>query len=144
MMKPYVNFVAMCPECEIGLGIPRDKIRIVLKNRSYRLMQLNTRKDLTGKMNAFVSGYVHSLNDIDGFILKDRSPSCGIKNVKVYPGLKTTGPIGRTSGFFSRKILQNFPGVAIETEARLEDPAIREDFIVRIFKAAARRRIYNK
>lgn len=140
MMKPYVNFVAMCPECEIGLGIPRDKIRIVLKNRSYRLMQLNTGKDLTGKMDAFVSGYARSLRGMDGFILKDRSPSCGIKNVKVYPGLEAAAPIGRTSGFFSRKILQNFPGAAIETEARLANPAIREDFLVRVFKAAARKR----
>lgn len=140
MLKPYVNCVAMCPECEIGLEIPRDKIRIVLKNNSYMLMQLKTGKDLTEKMNAFVSGYVHSLRDIDGFILKDRSPSCGIKNVKVYSGLKTATPIGKTSGFFGRKVLQNFPDAAIETEIRLADPAIRENFLIKIFKAAARKR----
>jgi uncharacterized protein YbbK (DUF523 family) len=103
-------------------------------------MQLNTGKDLTEKMNAFVSGYVRSLRGMDGFILKDRSPSCGIKNVKVYPGLEAAAAIGRTSGFFSRKILKDFPGAAIETEARLADPAIRVDFLVRIFKAAARKR----
>jgi len=140
MLKPYVNCIAMCPECEIGLGIPRDKIRIVSKNNSYRLMQVSTGKDLTEKMNAFVSGYIRSLGDMDGFILKDRSPSCGIKNVKVYSSLKTAVPKGKTSGFFSRKILQNFPGAAIETEARLAYPAVREDFLIKIFKAVARKR----
>lgn len=137
MLKPYVNYVAMCPECKIGLGIPRDKIRIVLKNNSYKLLQLNTKKDLTKKMNTFAAGYLRSLNNIDGFILKDRSPSCGIKNVKVYSSLEAQRPAGKTSGFFSREISRKFPGTAVETEARLADPAIRKNFLIRIFTAAS-------
>lgn len=143
-LKPYVNYVTTCPEYEIGLGVPRDPIRIVLKGDSYRLMQLNTEKDLTEKMNDFVSGYIASMKDIDGFILKDRSPSCGIKDVKVYSGLKPTGPIKKTSGFFGKGILQNFPGIPVETEARLTNFPIRENFLVRIFVSARFRKLKEK
>lgn len=117
-LKPYVTFITVCPECEIGLGVPRDPIRIVSQQGSYRLIQPNTGKDLTEKMSAFVSGYLASLKAVDGFILKDRSPSC------------------RPSGFFGRGILKRFPDAAVETEARLRDPTIREHFLTKVFTAA--------
>lgn len=143
-LKPYVNYVTTCPEYEIGLGIPRDPIRIVLKDNSYRLMQLNTGKDVTEKMDTFVSGYVLSLKDIDGFILKDRSPSCGIKDVKVYSSLKLSSPVKKTSGFFGKGILQNFPDTAVETETRLTNFTIREHFLVKIFTVARFRKLKEK
>ena len=135
-LKPQVNFITACPECEIGLGMPRDPIRIVFQKGSYMLMQLNTGKDITDKMNEFVSGYLKSLKGIDGFILKDRSPSCGIKDVEVYSGLEPSRSIQKTSGFFGREVLRHFPNIAVETEARLANLAIREHFMARVFASA--------
>ncbi|MBN1405681.1 MAG: DUF523 domain-containing protein [Candidatus Omnitrophica bacterium] len=143
-LKPYVNFITTCPECEIGLGTPRNPIRIVFEGNSYRLTQLNTGKDITKLMNAFVRKYIKSIKDIDGFILKDRSPSCGIKSVKVYAGLDAMRPIKRTLGFFAKGILENFPDIVIETEARLASPTVRRRFIEKVFIHAAHRNLVKK
>ncbi|MBN1871624.1 MAG: DUF1722 domain-containing protein [Candidatus Omnitrophica bacterium] len=140
-LKPHVKFITTCPEYEIGLGIPRDPIRIVLKQNAYRLMQLNTERDLTERMNGFVSEYLASLKEIDGFILKDRSPSCGIKEVKVYPGLEPSSSIKKTSGFFGEGVLKRYPHAAVETEARLNNFTIRGHFLTKVFTSAKFRQV---
>jgi uncharacterized protein YbgA (DUF1722 family)/uncharacterized protein YbbK (DUF523 family) len=143
-LKAFVNYVTTCPEFEIGLGVPRDPVRVVLQKDTYRLMQLNTEEDLTDKMNSFVSDYISSIKEIDGFILKDRSPSCGLKDVKVYAGLKPSSPIKKSSGFFAKGILDNFPGIATETEARLTNFTIREHFLTKAFTSARFRMLKRK
>ncbi|MCM8783298.1 MAG: DUF523 and DUF1722 domain-containing protein [Candidatus Omnitrophica bacterium] len=135
-LKPFVSYTTTCPECEIGLGVPRDPIRIVFKKDVYRLMQLNTGRDVTREMNEFSLDYLGSLEEIDGFILKDRSPSCGIKEVKVYPSLDSSASFKKSSGFFGKAVLNHFPHSAIETEARLTNLGIREHFLTRIFTFA--------
>lgn len=131
-LKDYVNFIPVCPEVEIGLGIPRAPIRIVNNN----LIQPKTNKDLTAKMNKFSDKFLESLKDIDGFILKYKSPSCGLKNVPVYPSTgkvqaKSSGP-----GFFGKKVLQKFRGLPIEDEGRLRNFKIREHFLTSLFLLA--------
>jgi uncharacterized protein YbgA (DUF1722 family)/uncharacterized protein YbbK (DUF523 family) len=135
-LKPFVEYITVCPEYEIGLGIPRDPIRVVFQKNALHLMQLNTGRDVTGKMNDFAAAYTGSLKDVDGFILKDRSPSCGIKEVKVYPGLAPSASLKKTSGFFARAVLERFPETAVESETRLTNFAIREHFLTRIFTVA--------
>ena len=121
--------------------MPRDPVRIVFQKDSYRLMQLNTEKDLTEKMNSFVSKYIASIKTVDGFILKDRSPSCGLKDVKVYSSLKPSSSIKKASGFFAGGVLENFPNIAVETEARLTNFTIREHFLTKIFTYARFRKL---
>jgi uncharacterized protein YbgA (DUF1722 family)/uncharacterized protein YbbK (DUF523 family) len=84
-LKPFVNFVPVCPEVETGLGVPRNPIRIVLAKGKRRLVQPATGLDLTEKMEKFADSFLSSLGEVDGFILKRGSPSSGFKNVKVYP-----------------------------------------------------------
>jgi uncharacterized protein YbbK (DUF523 family) len=81
-LKPYVDFVPVCPEVEIGLGVPRNPVRIVLVNGEKRLLQPATGLDFTDKMKKFSESFLNSLDAIDGFILKSGSPSSGFKNVK--------------------------------------------------------------
>ena len=140
-LKPYVRIVHNCPEAEIGLGIPRDPVRIVYRENKFRLMQLNTGRDLTAEMNLFSRKQLGSLKDVDGFILKDRSPSCGIKDVKVYPGLAPSSSIKKRPGFFAAAVLRYFPRAAVETEARLTNFTIREHFLARIFTFARFREV---
>ena len=140
-LKAHVSFVTECPEYRIGLGIPRDPIRIVLEGESYSLQQLNTGKDVTKSMEKFSKDFIASTGDIDGFILKDRSPSCGLKDVKVYSSLKPGSSTGKTTGFFAKEVLEKFGHLAIETEARLTNFNLRENFLTRIFLSAKFRKI---
>jgi uncharacterized protein YbgA (DUF1722 family)/uncharacterized protein YbbK (DUF523 family) len=135
-LKPHVNFIPVCPEMEIGLGVPRDPIRIVLVNGENRLMQPSTGLDFTERMNTFAETFLNSLEEVDGFILKSGSPSSGFKNVKVYPKLEKSASIGKGPGFFGKAVLQRFPYLAIEDERRLLNPRIKEHFLTKLFTFA--------
>jgi uncharacterized protein YbgA (DUF1722 family)/uncharacterized protein YbbK (DUF523 family) len=136
-LKPYVNFIPVCPEVEIGLGVPRDPMRIVLVNGEKRLLQPATGLDFTEKMENFSKSFLDSLHVVDGFILKSGSPSSGFKNVKVYPKIEKVASIGRGPGFFGRAVLQKFPNLAIEDEHRLLNPRIKEHFLTKLFTLAS-------
>ena len=136
-LKPHVNFVPVCPEVEIGLGVPRDPIRIVLVNNENKLMQPATRVDLTEKMNTFSNTFLGSLKEVDGFILKSGSPSSGFKNVKIYPKLEKSSSIAKGRCFFGKAVLEKFPYLAIEDERRLLNPRIKEHFLTKLFTFAS-------
>ena len=132
-LKPHFNFITVCPEVEIGLGIPRSAVRVVFKDKKKKLIQPETNKNLTEEMNLFCIDFLKNIENIDGFILKSRSPSCGIKDVKIYPKSEKSAPIYRESGFFGEQVLKKFPYSSIEDEARLRNPAIREHFLRKTF-----------
>ncbi len=140
-LKPFVDFKPVCPEFEIGLGIPRDPIRIIDKAGKRQLIQPSTGLDVTKKMNDFSDNFLDNLKYIDGFILKSRSPSCGINDVKIYPKSENSAPKFRDIGFFGQKIKDNFPFLAIEDEARLNNTAIKEHFLKKIYTFARFRKI---
>jgi uncharacterized protein YbgA (DUF1722 family)/uncharacterized protein YbbK (DUF523 family) len=144
-LTEYVDFLPVCPEVEIGLGIPRSPVRIILENGEQRLVQSASGRDLTEVMEEFCTDYLDFTGDVDGFILKYRSPSCGIKDVKVYPtaALKS-GAIGKTSGFFGGAVLKKFPHLAIEDEGRLRNARIKEHFMTRLFMLAAFRKVKSE
>jgi uncharacterized protein YbgA (DUF1722 family)/uncharacterized protein YbbK (DUF523 family) len=141
----YVDFLPVCPEVEIGLGVPRDPVRIILKNGKQSLVQPASGRDLTEVMEAFCTDFLGSTGEIDGFILKYRSPSCGIKDVKVYPNtaLKSAA-IGKTSGYFGEAVLKKFPYLPIEDEGRLRNKRIKEHFMTRLFMIAAFRKVKSE
>jgi len=140
-LKPYVNFIPVCPEVGIGLGVPRDPIRIVLVNGEKRLLQPATGLDFTAKMAKFSESFLGSLDAVDGFILKSGSPSSGFKNVKVYPSIEKVSSIGKSPGFFGEAVLQKFPNLAIEDERRLLNSRIREHFLTKLFTLASFREV---
>lgn len=142
-LKPFVNFKTVCPEVEIGLGIPRSPIRVVLKDKIKKLVQPETGKDFTKKMTDFTLNFLKNIENVDGFILKSRSPSCGIKDVKIYPSSNKSAPIYRESGFFGENVLKLYSSIAIEDEARLRNPAIREHFLRKIYTNSSFREVLN-
>ncbi len=136
-LKPMVDFCPICPECEIGLGVPREPIRIVEQKKEQRLLQPATGRDVSSSMTAFSQKFLAEIAPPDGFLLKSRSPSCGIKDVKVFPALEKSPVISaKAAGFFGRHVLDRFGYLAIEDEARLNDFRIREHFLTRIFLSA--------
>ena len=87
-------------------------------------------------MREFSRGFLNGLEKVDGFILKNRSPSCGFTDVKVYSGPEKGAAIGKTAGFFGGAVLEKFGGLAIEDEGRLKNLNIREHFLTRVFAFA--------
>ncbi len=142
-LKPHVTFLPSCPEVEIGLGVPREPVRIISVKGQNKLIQPATGKDLTDIMLRFADKFLNSLEEVDGFILKSRSPSCGIKDVKVYQGIEKGAATGKSTGFFAGKVLEMFPGLAIEDEGRLRNFKIREHFLTKLFALASFRNVKN-
>jgi uncharacterized protein YbgA (DUF1722 family)/uncharacterized protein YbbK (DUF523 family) len=137
----HVEVVTVCPEMEIGLGVPRDPIRIVGAGDDRRLLQPSTDRDLTEAMHGFSESFCGSLPDVDGFILKSRSPSCAVTDSKVHAAREGTAPLGKGPGLFAATVLERFPSAAIEDEGRLTNFRIREHFLTRIFTFAAFRKL---
>lgn len=140
-LKSYVNFIPVCPEVEIGLSIPRPQIKIVYTKCKRKLLQPATGKDITEKMTDFVNTFLSSLKDIDGFILKSKSPSCGLRNVKIFANITDQTTRKRGAGFFGGQVAEKFSKLAIEDERRLKNLRIRERFLTRLFTLARFREI---
>ena len=138
---PHVDFRPVCPEVEIGLGIPRDPVRVIKEDGRPRLVQPATDKDVTEDMERFAGSYLDDLGEVDGFILKGRSPSCGIKDVKAYSGPAKRMSVSRTRGLFADAVIQRFPDSAIEEEGRLTNFTIREHFLTKLFALARFRQV---
>ncbi|MBF0351844.1 MAG: DUF1722 domain-containing protein [SAR324 cluster bacterium] len=140
-LNQYVDFKKVCPEVAIGMGIPREPIRVVMNHQEKILQQPATGLDFTQKMRDFSHSFVNELADVDGFLLKGRSPSCGIKDVKIFPAIDSKIPIGKSSGLFAEAVVQKFEGLAIEDEGRLHDVRIREHFLTKLFTLARFRQV---
>jgi len=129
----YFTFVAVCPEVEAGFGIPREAMRLVGDPEAPRLMTTKTKKDCTAKMMSWVKPRVKELEKegLCGFIFKKGSPSSGMERVRVYTDKGM--PSNRGSGMFARAFMNHFPLIPTEEDGRLNDSALRENFIERIF-----------
>ncbi len=140
-LRDYLDFITPCPEADIGLGVPREPIRIVRIGGTDHLIQPATDRDVTAEMNSFSESFLNSLDLIDGFLLKDRSPSCGTTNVKSYFSAEKGSGHLPTSGLFAAAAKQQFPLLPIESEGRLLNFRIREHFLTRIFTLARFRQV---
>ena len=58
-----VEFVAVCPEVECDLGIPREPMRLVGDPASPRLVTIATGRDLTDRMMRFARKRVVELEE---------------------------------------------------------------------------------
>jgi uncharacterized protein YbgA (DUF1722 family)/uncharacterized protein YbbK (DUF523 family) len=137
----HVEFLCVCPEVEIGLGTPRGPVRIVSSGDTFKLIQPSSGLNVSERMRGFSRDFLDGLKEVDGFILKNRSPSCGFTDVKVYSGPEKGASIGKTAGFFGGVVLEKFGDRAIEDEGRLMNLNIREHFLTRVFAFARLRRL---
>jgi len=135
-LEKHVDFLAVCPEVEIGLGTPRPVVRLISSSRGLRMIQPSTGADLSDSMRDFSARFLDSLTHVEGFILTHRSPSCGIGDAKYYAGPEKGAALGKTSGLFADAVMKRFPYLAIEDDARLSNLRIREHFLTRIFAFA--------
>jgi uncharacterized protein YbgA (DUF1722 family)/uncharacterized protein YbbK (DUF523 family) len=126
--------VPVCPEVEIGLGIPRPTIQLEKQGDTVRLVMPKTGEDLTAPMQTYAQKRVRALEDEDlcGYLLKKASPSCGMERVRVYQG-KGVPPLKHGRGMFAEVLLDRMPNLPVEEEGRLHDPRLRENWIERVF-----------
>lgn len=128
----FFRFVSVCPEVGCGLPIPRESMRLEGDPTAPRLMTGRSRRDLTDQMLAYCHGKVVELEqeELCGFIFKKNSPSSGLYRVKVY---QNGMPAKSGIGLFAAAVIGHFPLLPVEEEGRLNDPAIRENFLERVF-----------
>jgi len=139
----FVNVHTVCPEIEIGLGVPRDPVRIVDVGKNLRLMQPASGVDVTEDIMLFSKSFLDSIEEVDGFILKSRSPTCGIKDVKVYSSMNKGSAIKKTYGFFGHEVLKRYPNAVVEDEGRLRNFRIREHFLSKLFTLSSFKKLKN-
>jgi uncharacterized protein YbgA (DUF1722 family)/uncharacterized protein YbbK (DUF523 family) len=142
-LREYCEIISVCPEVSIGLGVPRDKI-IVYKDNNYRIYQPNKELDLTKKMIQFSENFLSNISEIDGFLLKSKSPSCGVSNTVVYKDKYGKEFYFKGRGLFAMKVLEKFPFLPIEDERRLRNKEIRERFLIRIFALSELREMKSR
>jgi uncharacterized protein YbgA (DUF1722 family)/uncharacterized protein YbbK (DUF523 family) len=130
---PMVEFVAVCPEVELGLGVPRATLRLVTEAGQTRLVENQSGADHTGPMRTYAQRRVRELahEDLSGYVLKKDSPSCGMERVRVYSASGMPSRDGR--GLFAEALMRRYPHLPVEEEGRLNDPRLRENFIERVF-----------
>jgi len=132
-LAEFVTLVPVCPEVEVGMGIPRETVRLEGDDQAPRMVAPRSGEDWTARMNAYAERRVRELDaeDLSGYIFKKNSPSCGVFRVKVYAekGMPSRG--GR--GLFAAAFAARHPLVPIEEEGRLQDAPLRENFIERVF-----------
>lgn len=132
-LGPFVKWVPVCPEVEVGMGTPRETIRLEGNLEDPRLVAPKSGIDHTADMKRWSSERLDSLDaeHLHGFILKRASPSCGAFRVKVYQ--PNGSPLTKGQGLFAAALMTHWPLLPVEEEGRLNDPRLRENFFERVF-----------
>ncbi|TNF98449.1 MAG: DUF1722 domain-containing protein [Gammaproteobacteria bacterium] len=133
LFSDHVDLLPVCPEIELGLGVPRPTIQLRLQGQDVRLVvSKDPSQDLTDSMKSYADRRVGALCDLDGFIFKKDSPSCGLFRVPVVineQGYKNK----KGTGLFAQAFVKKYPLIPVEEEGRLNDPALRENFFERVY-----------
>ena len=136
-LGPFVEFVPVCPEVEVGMTTPRETLRLVRSDPDAgpRLRTTRTEDDWTARMNSFARRRIKLLvaEELSGYVFKKDSPSCGVWRVKTYGEGEGEAVERDGRGLFAAALLDAFPHLPVEEEGRLRDPKLRENFIERLF-----------
>jgi uncharacterized protein YbbK (DUF523 family) len=124
------ELVPVCPELEVGLGVPREPIQLE-RGRGTRLVSVASRVDLTDAMRAWSEARLAELRalGLSGYVLKKNSPSCGLAGVKLWRGGEV---VGAASGVFAAALVAAFPGLPVVEETDLADPRALRSFVERV------------
>jgi uncharacterized protein YbgA (DUF1722 family)/uncharacterized protein YbbK (DUF523 family) len=132
----YFDFVPLCPEVAIGLGIPRQPIRLVGDPQAPHAVDSGPRqRDHTEPLAEFGELMAHQLGEICGYIFMQKSPSCGLERVKVYQSNGRAAE-GGGRGIYASAFCARHPDLPVEEDGRLNDPVLRENFLTRVYAYA--------
>jgi uncharacterized protein YbgA (DUF1722 family)/uncharacterized protein YbbK (DUF523 family) len=140
-LAEHFDFVPVCPEVAIGLGTPREPIRLVGVPQAPRALgTVDRERDVTQALHDYGTRMAGELDDICGYILMHKSPSCGMERVKVYQANGYPAD-GGASGIFAAAFTRLRPDLPVEEDGRLNDPVLRENFLTRVFAYAEWQRL---
>ena len=134
ILANYFEYISICPEMEVGMGVPRETVALYGNLEKSRMISRKTQTDWTKPMQKYIQVRINSLTreDLCGFIFKSKSPSCGLSRVPVYSEFGSHS-VRHGSGMFAQEFTNKFPLIPTEDEGRLNDSRIRENFIVKVF-----------
>jgi uncharacterized protein YbgA (DUF1722 family)/uncharacterized protein YbbK (DUF523 family) len=129
----FAEFVPVCPEVEVGLGVPRPTIRLQRDGDLIKLVRPSDGHDLTARMRVWAEERVAQIAEMNlsGFVLKKDSPSCGMERVRVYD--QNGSPTRDGRGIFAEVLTERLPLLPVEEDGRLRDAKLRENFFERAF-----------
>lgn len=151
ILAAHVEFVPVCPELEVGMGLPRESVHLLSSKdgvnaggERVRLVGVRSGEDWTERMTAWSSRKMTDLQDagLCGFVLKKDSPSCGLMRVRVHHPTRAVARTGR--GLFAETLSSTFSTLPLEEEGRLHDARLRENFIERVFAFRRVRAFFGK
>ncbi|MCK5125341.1 MAG: DUF523 domain-containing protein [candidate division Zixibacteria bacterium] len=124
------TLLPVCAELELGMPVPREKICLVGDAGNPKLIGEDTGRDWTDEMIAFAHKRLGraDMSRMSGFILKDKSPSCGIDNVMRFSSLGEV-PAQDGTGLFARILLQLYPNLPVLDSRLIDDEREREEFV---------------
>lgn len=128
----FADFIPFCPE-HLAFGTPRPSIRLVHQNHELYAQSNKEGTDLTQPLFTACEEELTTISNepLCGIIFKSKSPSCGMKSAKVY--LENGYCEGKENGLFASMCLEHYPLLPMEEEGRLQDPWLRENFIMQLF-----------
>ena len=142
-----VEWVSVCPEVDIGLGTPREPIRLVRDPKELDSTRLVSRSgmELSKRMRRYARSRTRKLSkeNLSGYIVKKDSPSCGMERVKVWSSNDKGMSKRNGRGLFTVELLRQFPNMPVEEEGRLHDPTLRENFFERVFAYQSLRHLFS-
>jgi uncharacterized protein YbgA (DUF1722 family)/uncharacterized protein YbbK (DUF523 family) len=133
VLGQWFEWVPQCPETAIGLGVPREPIHLRRIDERIRIVGVRTPElDVTDALAEHAGRFAETHAELDGYILKKDSPSCGLERVRVYDADGVNATRGGVGGF-AAELRRRFPQLPMEEEGRLGDPRLRENFVQRVF-----------
>lgn len=114
------EIVSVCPEVEIGLGTPRNPINLIQEEKGINVIQDKTGLDLSEELVSFSEGYLRIIGDIDAFVLKSKSPSCGVGTAKI----EKNDSFKAGSGVFASHAMRRFPRAIFVDECFMEENGV--------------------
>lgn len=136
-LSDYFDFIPACPEVAIGLGIPRETIRLVGDPEAPQAVgTVHSELNVTRELADYGQHMAGEMTDISGYIFMQKSPSCGLERVKVY---RDNGAPFETGGrgIYAQAFCDRHPDLPVEEDGRLNDPVLRENFITRVYAYTA-------
>jgi len=130
-LSKQVAWHAVCPEVEMGLGVPRESIRLVEEDGKTELVENKTERNLTALADRTSKRILKNFPVVDGYVFKKNSPSCGWERVRVHKPKDRFSKDGQ--GKFAEAFTKTFPLVPCSEEGRLCDVEEREHFVIRVF-----------
>lgn len=132
-LSDYFEFVPICPEVSAGLGTPRPPVRLVgdpKRPQALGIEKGNTNLNITAALEAFSRSWLTKSEVISGFILKSRSPSCGLWDTPIFDSAGNLAAKG--AGIFARILMEHNHLLPVENETGINDPERRGNFITRV------------